>query len=173
MVWGGSGCGLSFGAFFSKDTAATDAMRAADYLTVWLGTHSKAYGHLFNPYWHGRMLERVRHEKKTAVYYAYVIAMLARHAKGILDCDVGTPSLCVHGADFVREHEALILEAYDHYANRTAGVLGRQATVVWLMEPECAHPIFGIAPLCSMQRACAPHCSVPQRSSCAVALATA
>ena len=35
--------------------------------------------------------------------------MLARYTKGIKDCDVGSPSLCVHGADFVREHEGLIL----------------------------------------------------------------
>lgn len=38
-----------------------------------------------------------------------IIAMLARYTKGIKDCDVGSPSLCVHGADFVREHEGLIL----------------------------------------------------------------
>lgn len=115
-------------------------MRSSSYLTVWLGTRSKAYGFGFNPYWHGRMLERVKAQNGTAVYYSYVrtrffnlspksllkcerrrcavhgvsrifqvIAMLARYTKGIKDCDVGSPSLCVHGADFVREHESLIL----------------------------------------------------------------
>ena len=82
------------------------------------------------------MLERVRAQNGTAVYYAYVIAMLARHAKGIKDCDVGSPSLCVHGADFVREYEPLILSTYDSYANRTAAILGRMSPVVWLMEPD-------------------------------------
>ena len=62
--------------------------------------------------------------------------MLARYTKGIKDCDVGSPSLCVHGADFVREHEGLILRTYDAYANQTAKVLGRSAPVVWLMEPD-------------------------------------
>ena len=62
--------------------------------------------------------------------------MLARYTKGIKDCDVGSPSLCVHGADFVREHEGLILRTYEQYANQTAAVLGRSAPVVWLMEPD-------------------------------------
>ena len=65
-----------------------------------------------------------------------VIAMLARHTKGIKDCDVGSPSLCVHGADFVRDNEHLILSTYDHYANRTAEWLGHGARVIWLMEPD-------------------------------------
>jgi len=111
-------------------------MRTAAYQTVWLGTRSKSYGYGFNPYWHGRMLERVHALNRTAVYYSYLIAMLARHTKGIKDCDVGTPSLCVHGADFVRQHEGLILRTYEQYANETALVLGRSAPVVWLMEPD-------------------------------------
>ena len=120
--------------FFRKDSPPR--ARAAPYHTVWLGTRSKAYGYGFNPYWHGRMLERVKAQNSTAVYYSYLIAMLARYTKGIKDCDVGSPSLCVHGADFVREHEGLILRTYDAYANQTAKVLGRSAPVVWLMEPD-------------------------------------
>lgn len=82
------------------------------------------------------MLQHVKAHNSTAVYYAYVIAMLARHMKGIQDCDVGSPSLCVHGADFVREHEQLILDTYESYANQTARMIGRHAPVVWLMEPD-------------------------------------
>ena len=77
-------CQMKFGTFFSKERTA-QAMRAASYLTVWLGTHSKTHGYHFNPYWHGRMLERARAHNSTAVYYSYVIAMLARHTKGIKD----------------------------------------------------------------------------------------
>jgi hypothetical protein len=128
-------CRFQFGAFFRKD-APPAHMRTAAYQTVWLGTRSKSYGYGFNPYWHGRMLERVHALNRTAVYYSYLIAMLARHTKGIKDCDVGTPSLCVHGADFVRQHEGLILRTYEQYANETALVLGRSAPVVWLMEPD-------------------------------------
>jgi hypothetical protein len=82
------------------------------------------------------MLQHVKAHNSTAEYYAYVIAMLARHMKGIQDCDVGSPSLCVHGADFVREHEQLILDTYESYANQTARMIGRHAPVVWLMEPD-------------------------------------
>ena len=128
-------CRFQFGTFFRKD-APPPQVRASSYLTVWLGTRSKAYGYGFNPYWHGRMLERVKAQNGTAVYYSYLIAMLARYTKGIKDCDVGSPSLCVHGADFVRDHEDLILRTYEHYANQTAMVLGRGAPVVWLMEPD-------------------------------------
>ena len=132
----GQRCGLKFGVFFQKTPGKEQLLRTADYLTVWLGTHSKAFGNRFNPYWHGRMLERVRAQGSTAIFYAYIIAMLARHMKGIKDCDVGSPSLCVHGADFVRQNEGVILELYEQYANQTARWLGRGAEVVWLMEPD-------------------------------------
>lgn len=125
---------LRFGSFFRKD--ADSASSAADYLTVWLGTRSKAFGCGFNPHWHGKMLQRTLAQNSTPVFYAYVIAMLARHTHGLQDCDVGEPSLCAHGADFVREHEALVLDTYESYANHTAAWLGRTARVIWLMEPD-------------------------------------
>ena len=129
---GGGACHVQFGAFYRKDAPPP----SADYLTVWLGTHSKAHGAAFNPHWHGRMLQHVRATNSTAVFYAYVIAMLARHHAGIQDCDVGTPSLCERGAEFVRANERSILNAYSEYANRTAAWLGRSSRVVWLMEPD-------------------------------------
>ena len=67
----GATCRFGFGTFFRKDAPASQ-VRASSYLTVWLGTRSKAYGYGFNPYWHGRMLERVRAVNGTAVYYSYV-----------------------------------------------------------------------------------------------------
>eukprot|EP00966_Prymnesium_polylepis_P318751 7361719-Prymnesium_polylepis.1 len=132
----GQRCGLKFGLFFHKTPGKEQQLRAADYLTVWLGTHSKRFGTAFNPYWHGRMLERVQAQGATAVFYSYIIAMLARHEESILDCDVGARSLCVHGADFVRRNERGILALYEQYANQTARKLGRGAQVVWLMEPD-------------------------------------
>lgn len=131
----GPSCGVHFGANFHKDRN-TAPLRAADYLTVWLGSHSKKYGTNFNPHWHGRMLQQVREQNATAAYYAYIIAMLARSRRGLQDCDVGSRSLCVHGADFIRENEPLILDTYEHYANETACRLGRGARVVWLIEPD-------------------------------------
>ena len=73
----GATCRFGFGTFFRKDAPASQ-VRASSYLTVWLGTRSKAYGYGFNPYWHGRMLERVRAVNGTAVYYSYVSATLTR-----------------------------------------------------------------------------------------------
>ena len=64
-------CRFKFGAFFRKDAPPLQ-VRASSYLTVWLGTRSKGFGYNFNPYWHGRMLERVRATNGTAVYYSYV-----------------------------------------------------------------------------------------------------
>ena len=72
-------CRFQFGTFFRKD-APPAQVRASSYLTVWLGTRSKAYGYGFNPYWHGRMLERVRAQNGTAVYYSYVRARPTVHA---------------------------------------------------------------------------------------------
>eukprot|EP00327_Prymnesium_parvum_P038316 CAMPEP_0195633198 /NCGR_PEP_ID=MMETSP0815-20121206/22007_1 /TAXON_ID=97485 /ORGANISM="Prymnesium parvum, Strain Texoma1" /LENGTH=411 /DNA_ID=CAMNT_0040774823 /DNA_START=31 /DNA_END=1267 /DNA_ORIENTATION=- len=132
----GQRCGLKFGLFFSKAPSKSHLLDAADYLTVWLGTHSRKFGNGFNPYWHGRMLERVKAQNSTAVFYSYIIAMLARHKSGIRDCDMGSPNLCEHGAQFVRRNEGAILELYEQYANHTARWLGRSAAVVWLMEPD-------------------------------------
>ncbi|KAL3901442.1 MAG: hypothetical protein SGPRY_012274 [Prymnesium sp.] len=111
-------------------------MRAADYLTVWLGTPSKQYGNEFNPHWHGRMLERVKAQNSTAAFYAYIIAMLARHTWGLKDCDVGRPSLCEQGAQFVRQNEPAILRLYEHYAREIAIHLGRESESVWMIEPD-------------------------------------
>lgn len=129
-------CRLQFGIFYNKERTPAQ-LRASDYLTVWLGTRSKQYGVSFNPFHHGRMLHAARAHNATAVYYAYLIAMLARHREGIQDCDIGAKkNLCELGANFIRSHEQIILETYESYADNTARILGRDAPVVWLMEPD-------------------------------------
>ena len=127
-------CPLKFGVAYRPANAP--AFHAADYLTVWLGSHSLRHGNGFNPNHHGRMLDVVRAEGSTAVFYAYIIAMLARSKSKLRDCDVGEPSLCVHGADFIRQNEPTILALYEEFANETALRLGGQAQVVWLIEPD-------------------------------------
>eukprot|EP00965_Chrysotila_dentata_P012640 417017-Pleurochrysis_carterae.AAC.1 len=131
-------CDFKFGATYTKGDAGLGSVEGgADYLAVWLGTYSKKFGTGFNRYHHGHMLDRVKRFNATAVFYAYLIAMLARHTQGLHDCDVkGAHSLCVHGADFIRRKEALILDTYEHYANETAKRLGDDAQVIWLMEPD-------------------------------------
>ena len=132
-------CALKFGVGYGKGAEQEAALRAADYVTIWLGSHSRKHGNGFNPYWHGRMLDLVRERNVTAVYYAYIIAKLARRAIGAKDCDAaasGEPSLCVDGAEFVRRNEPLILRTYEQFANETAARAGRAARVVWLIEPD-------------------------------------
>ena len=69
-------CALKFGVGYGKGAEQEAALRAADYVTIWLGSHSRKHGNGFNPYWHGRMLDLVRERNVTAVYYAYIIAKL-------------------------------------------------------------------------------------------------
>lgn len=69
----------------------------------------------------------------------YIIAFLARDRAGLLDCDVvahGAPSLCTDGAAFIRENRDRILDAYTHFADRTAATVGHEAEVLWLIEPD-------------------------------------
>lgn len=53
-------CRVKFGVNFHKPQGDADALAAADYVTVWLGSHSKKFGNGFNEYWHGMMLQHVR-----------------------------------------------------------------------------------------------------------------
>jgi hypothetical protein len=56
---------------------------------VWIGqTHDGSSA--FNDDWHGAMLRSALAIGATPVYYAYVIAFLARGHAGLDDCDVGT-----------------------------------------------------------------------------------
>lgn len=68
----------------------------------------------------------------------YIIAFLARERAGLLDCDVAvrTPSLCTDGASFIRQNRDRILDAYSHFAERTADEVGPQAEVLWMIEPD-------------------------------------
>lgn len=76
-------------------------------------------------------------KKKTPVYYAYIIAFTARNLKGLQDCDVSSgPNLCNQGAQFVRDNRAYIVKKYDHFASNIAARIGRDATTVWLIEPD-------------------------------------
>lgn len=85
------------------------------------------------------MLDYALSHNTTVVYYAYIIAGLARQVAGLRDCDVSdssSTSLCVHGADFIRHHAPQILDLYSHFANETASRLGRSSDTVWLIEPD-------------------------------------
>ena len=70
------------------------------------------------------------------VFYAYVIAFEARNAWGLQDCDMGTPNLCEKGSKYIRQQRIRILERYDHHTSNIARIMGGNAFVVFLMEPD-------------------------------------
>ncbi len=138
-------CAFRFGAAWQGEGGHYDGV---DYLTVWIGQESEGAGSAghacapspcFNPWWHGAMLREAARRDIGAAYYAYVIAFLARQRAGLADCDTVAPgerSLCTHGAAFIRASRGLILETYAHFANATAEAVGREAEVLWLVEPD-------------------------------------
>jgi hypothetical protein len=135
-------CRFRFGTFFhGADTLADPHdYNGIDYVAAWIGqsaldSYLCEQAPCFNPYWHGAMLQLARERGLSVAYYAYVIAFLAK-ATGLFDCDVGEPSLCQRGADYIRNNRRLILHTYARFANETAKVLGRSAEVLWLMEPD-------------------------------------
>ena len=140
-------CRFRFGRFFDgADTLAEPHdYHGIDYVAGWIGqssfdSHRCAQPPCFNQYWHGAMLQLARERGISVAYYAYVIAFLAK-ATGLLDCDVGKPSLCERGANYIRNNRHLILHTYARFANETAKVLGRSAEVLW-----CAHHRLSTAP---------------------------
>lgn len=72
----------------------------------------------------------------TLVFYAYVIAFEARNTWGLQDCDVGSPSLCERGCNFIRQNRDRILERYDHHSSNIARIIGRDSFAVFLLEPD-------------------------------------
>jgi hypothetical protein len=59
---------------------------------------------------------------------------MARQQAGLKDCDVGTPSLCQRGAQFIRDNRQGILNKYSNYAQETAAIVGTQSRMIWLIE---------------------------------------
>jgi len=127
-------CQFRFGMGYRPD-ANTD-YSAGDYITIWIGSPSTTHGTNFNPYWHGAMLDACVKNNKLPVYYGYIIAFMARDEWGLKDCDVGTPSLCERGSDYIRENRAKIVAKYGSYALETAKKIGKNAESVWLIEPD-------------------------------------
>lgn len=73
---------------------------------------------------------------KMPLFYAYIIAFEARTKAGLKDCDVGTPSLCQNGADFIRNNRAFLVNRYSYQASKIAEIIGRNANAVFLIEPD-------------------------------------
>lgn len=126
---------------YGRDWVGDIDYSAYDYITIWLNTPANGCTNRpectdFNEYHQGSMLKKAKQLNKIPVLYAYVIAFEARNAWGLKDCDMGTPNLCERGCNYIREHRNRILERYNHHAQNVARIMGRDAIVVFLMEPD-------------------------------------
>ncbi len=70
------------------------------------------------------------------VVVAYVAAFYAKRHNGLNDCNVGSPDLCTHGALFIKQNLANILEVYRSYAQGYAACYGTTRPIVFEMEPD-------------------------------------
>ena len=87
-------------------------------------------------YYQGAMLRKCLAMKKTPLFYAYIIAFEGRVKQGLKDCDVGTPSLCQGGADFIRANRQYLVSRYEHQALKSAEILGTDGEAIFLIEPD-------------------------------------
>ncbi len=118
-----------------------------DYATKWIGykngDHCKGKKECtdFNDGDEGAFYRKMKELGKIPVVYGYIIAFEARNLWGLYDCnDPKHPNvwdqLCGRAAKFIRENRQLIVDRYKMHATKQAQILGKNATVVYLMEPD-------------------------------------
>lgn len=135
-------CQFRYGRDFVSST--TDYSQF-DYITIWIDTISSNCAQSnsgnpsctdFNPYYQGVMLQTTKSLNKIPVFYGYVIAFEARNLQGLQDCNVGTPSLCQYGSQFIKNNRARIIERYNNHTYNIAQILGSTYTTIFLIEPD-------------------------------------
>ena len=82
------------------------------------------------------MLETCIKLKKLPVFYSYIIAFEARNKQGLKDCDVGHPSLCEQGSNFIRNNRDYLVGRYKYQAQNIAKYLGKDGKAVFQIEPD-------------------------------------
>lgn len=128
------GCNFRYGKAFGQES---DDYSDYDYISIWLNTPEMTTQNTdFNPYYQGTMLRKCLAAKKTPLFYAYIIAFEGRVKQGLKDCDVGTPSLCQGGADFIRGNREYLVSRYEHQASKIAEIIGTDGEAVFLIEPD-------------------------------------
>ncbi|HLV33127.1 MAG TPA: carbohydrate binding domain-containing protein [Chitinispirillaceae bacterium] len=129
--------------FLGKDNNDKGSVaQAIDYVTIWLNDPE------FNQYWHGAMLEFCKKNKKTPVFYAYIIAK----ASGLGDSDVGG-RLDQEGGNWLRGNFNTVKQRYEHYAEEAAKYFSKTDPIIWLMEPDYYQYCNGYGNDISMQEA--------------------
>lgn len=99
-----------------------------DYMTGWAGS-----GEDFNM---SSLFSSCKTNNKTPVIISYIIAFTARRDWGLQDCNVGTPSLCQQGANYIRDSLPRILRQYAKYATGAEQYFGSANKMIWCMEPD-------------------------------------
>ena len=133
-------CKFNFGAAWQSSHEDSVYYAGLDYVSVWLGDNS------FYNFFEQRMVSMCLDTRATPMIYAYVIAEFGKDL-GMDDCDVaksrGKQSLCVYGADLIREHFAdSILDRYREYASGMAYQISymtdgsEKFEPIWLIEPD-------------------------------------
>lgn len=70
------------------------------------------------------------------VVVAYVAAFYAKRHNNLNDCNVGSPDLCTHGAQFIKQNLSNIMGVYSSYAQGYAQCYGTTRPIVFEMEPD-------------------------------------
>ena len=104
--------------------------KGLSHLAVWLGGNDS-----YNQYWEGNMLDACMQANLTPVIYAYVIAEYDKKLNHV-DCDMGSPNHCTHGAQTIRNNWGIIINRYRSYAQGIAGKYGTSNSTIWLIEPD-------------------------------------
>ena len=133
-------CQFNFGAAWQSTHEKAEYYAGLDYVSVWLGDNA-----FYNSF-EERMINMSYKTGATPMIYAYVIAEFGKDM-GMEDCDVakarGKQSLCVYGADLIREYFAdSILHRYREYASGMAFQIEYKTeepekfTPIWMIEPD-------------------------------------
>ena len=133
-------CQFNFGAAWQGSHEETVYYEGLDYVSVWLGDNDRY------SVFEKRMVAMNLKTKSTPMVYAYVIAEFGKD-HDMDDCDVakrrGKQSLCVHGADLIREYFAdSILYRYRQYASGMAKQVQykidstEKFQPIWMIEPD-------------------------------------
>jgi hypothetical protein len=101
-----------------------------DFVSIYAGDQG------WQQYWHGAMVNEAAQANVAPLFYGYITAFMARENAGLHDCDVGEPSLCTQGANYIRNNWNSILSLYATYAQNTKNIIGANATSIWLIEPD-------------------------------------
>jgi hypothetical protein len=117
-------CRFHYGAGNASGTLLNDI----DYMVAWAGSSQS-----FNL---GSFFTNCKTNNKTPVLISYIIAFTARADSGLQDCNVGTPSLCQQGANFIRYNMPKILSVYAAYAKGAEQNFGPTNKMIWCMEPD-------------------------------------